>query len=530
MGKSRSGAERRALASREGVAVGRTGGFLSVFGGGFVAMVTSGLAKIEGRLVFAMKSAFFRAAVMGLGVLLAGTASAQQISSVNLEFMTGDRGLADVNQLTLEFQGERGMTVATGRVSPPRGTGWAARTRQSVTVRLDRTVAVRKIARVLFQVSNREGGRVFDSWDLNSASLRNGTQLLMNAPSIGVRFSDLRQSWRSPDWPTFDPDGTKTKTTNWQLVTETGGDDLRDDNVASYIVIWRDGTFSGFALENLPGGNARIDPLRVLAPGRAVTDLHKVLLTTAFPQMVPYAANVNQQTGYAPTRTEDFWDLDAATIRAVMPDGETIQRPLARLAGRYSFRSMGMHSFANVIELGGTVARPRAGTDVAILLWVESENFNVGGTPADIEAALVQEGSSVPTTVVTRRTADQPLFGNSAAMWSGQPPSGLRLRYMQLISQTVRPWDRTRGEITGLRIRLRDFPSSSTRPYSGPSTLTIKGYALMQRVGTSRDPFDARTVQRAPNEWVFLTADARQVTLSAGQPEVTLPVRYLRAR
>jgi hypothetical protein len=52
----------------------------------------------------------------------------------------------------------------------------------------------------------------------------------------------------------------------------------------------------------------------------------------------------------------------------------------------------------------------------------------------------------------------------------------------------------------------------------------------MQRVGTSRDPFDARTVQRAPNEWVFLTADARQVTLSAGQPEVTLPVRYTRAR
>ncbi len=475
----------------------------------------------------------FRVFLVVFGLLLGVMASAQRFSSVTVEFMTGDRGLADANQLSLIFQGEGGVPLAEGRVSPPRGPGWASRTRQTVSVRLDREVVLRQVARVVFRVSNRTGGSVFDSWDLVSASVRSGTQLLMNAPSIRVRLSAERTNWTSPDWPTFDPQGTNTKTSRWQLVTLTGGDDLRDDNVASYLVIWRDGSFSGFALENLPGNNNRVDTLRVLAPGRSLNDIHTVALVMGdgTNRLVPYAEGVRQETGYAPTRTEDFWDLREATLRAVLPDGAMVTRPLPRFPGRRGFLSLVSQSFLGAISLPGNLPGPRPGTEVAILLWVESDNFNLSGQMADLEAALVKSGSTVPQTVVMRQNSSQEMFSNARGngIWVGSAISGQRLRYLRMLHKTVRPWESDRNEITGLRLRLRPFPSNTSAAYSGPSTLNIKGYALMQRV-SGRGPLDANGLVNVQNEWTFLAADFRLETLSARRPEVTLPIRYTRAR
>jgi hypothetical protein len=188
-------------------------------------------------------------------------------------------------------------------------------------------------------------------------------------------------------------------------------------------------------------------------------------------------------------------------------------------------------SFSSALSLPGNLPGPRPGTEVAILLWVESDNFNLSGQMADLEAALVKNGFTVPQTVVMRQNSSQAMFSDPRGngIWVGSTISGQRFRYLRTLHKTVRPWESDRNEITGLRLRLRPFPSNTAAAYTGPSTLNIKGYALMQRV-SGRGPLDANGLVNVQNEWTFLAAEFRLETLSARRPEVTLPIRYTRAR
>ncbi len=422
-----------------------------------------------------------------------------------MDLTTGLSGMNYQTEINVSLLGAERRTLATARVTPPRIGSFGASTTESVELRLDREVNLRLVRTFQIRLRGTRPGnsRVADSWDLEAVALKNGRTPVWQTSGIGVRFNELRTSWESAEWPSYDPAGEKTAATLWEVSTLTGGDDLRADHPMSVIALFDDGTTAGFKLANVPGGSRRVDSLNVPAGTKALDRLVAIALVPSG-GLVPNASGLGTGSVYQPTASEDFWDLNDATLRVRLPDGELVQRPLRSLQGRHGFSAMKVSRFKNFdFTIPGTVARS-ANTPVAIIVFVDgSTGFNrtVGPAFGDLRAAFGMQGRA-PLTVVNRVIGRDPSPAPlQFAGWKGFVNNGHSNNHFGVLYQTVRPWRTASGELQSLNLSLNHWETGA--PYSGAANLPVKGFMVLQARRDGQPDFNMGTNL---SDWTVLSA------------------------
>lgn len=472
-----------------------------------------------------------RAFLANLVCLSAVFGSAQIVRDITLDIGTGPSGMNFQTELSLQLQGENGATIGRASFRPARVGSFGANTSESVSIRLDQDVKVRKIKRLILGVRGTRPGnsRFADAWDLDSLTLRSGGTVVWRATGIGTRFTELRTSWRSADWASYDPTGEKTPAARWQFVTNTGDDDLRTDHTVSALVIFKDGTASAFSIRNVPNGRVRTDELSVPAGTQSIENVKSVLLVSEV-MLGPEGAGVSGGSlGVLTGHESDKWKVSSVVLRARLSDGDIVNKRLRGLEGDLRMGQTKQADFStDSILLRSELVRPGPDTPVTVLVITPNGvfNSNTGGDFGDLRAAFRFTGRTDPLNVVYRvQGTDRSPFNWQAAGWKG---SSFRQGYdwskTTSMFRTVRPWSDANGEIGALQLSLATWNTGAA--YRGSSRLPILGYIVMQAKRANQPDYSH---PNGVNDWQVLGyAFNRTMVLSASNPVVTFPVSYRR--
>jgi hypothetical protein len=376
-------------------------------------------------------------------------------------------------------------------------------------------------------VRGQSGAAVFNTFDIQSIRISSGAQVFYQNDRFNQRFDDRRRRTETDPLTTFDPTGMSTPFMGADIEVKTG-DDLRDDNFATLMVIFRDGSIGAVSYSKLSGNSTTSGRLLAGSSSKSLMDIASLTLITS--GLPPLGTRVGGGYTYDPARTEDFWDLQNLVIRAKLSDGDTIERRFPRILGRYGMGRVNHQSFSPEVVLPSGIERPRRDLPVvlALLIRPDSRMTSPANDAADLEARFTYEGRSQEEVAAGRERRNQPLFGgrDNSSIWAGGPSFS---RYLGWASAESNAWRSWTNEINGVRLRLRPFGSSSLTPYSGPDVLRVEGVLLLQKNrGRSGNPFTNFASTNQFDGWVVLGASFRSFELNSRNPETVIPIRYRR--
>jgi hypothetical protein len=443
-----------------------------------------------------MKSGIWRLLFLIL-MVMSVCLSFAQVTKMNIEVSSGNRGCSDKNRVVFEFLGGRdGNTVlASGVVDPPTGPGFVYNQRSSFSLTLNTDLSVRKVKnfRIRLEGENRAEG-VFDSWVLQGVRLSNpdNRRVIWEGNGLNRTLDNRTQAWTSANWTTYDETGRNTKTKNWTVTVATGNDDLRDDSSAGLILVFKNGATARVSIGRSQGirGNGSVNlPIELGNYEQSLSDLQQAYLFKSAHWMF---GNFGYKFRYYGERdlNADDWDVRFVTLSAAIGGSrDVVTQELPRLAGRIT-QGVKSWSLGSRFDLTGIRTAPR---DIRgrLAVFIDGEyRMDADRKMPEIHAYIRRQGETTFTRVAGRTTAAQSYIDAESARpaWIGSPSyvaaerTGPIYEGSQEFYQSFPLYSGTvAAPIEEVRLSLYNGPlpsGSVSSPYSGDRTVSVRGIWL----------------------------------------------------
>jgi hypothetical protein len=433
---------------------------------------------------------------MGLSLVVAiglVGAAAADLSQVFMEFRQGNRGCPHTYRITVEFVGERnGLTVVSrGTIDPPETAGFPGSQRSSVGVTLNPPLNVRKVKNVRIRIEgDRAGQDITSPWDLNEIRITNpdNRRTIYQATGLNWVFDARNTTRTSANWSTYDMQGTRTPSKNWNVIVRTGSDDLRDDSSANLMFVFRDGTTTRVNVGRAQGlrGNSRVVlPVPIGNTDQSLTDLRQVYLAKSMDSFFFGGSGKHRYFGNRDLNA-DNWDVAEVTALVTLGDRDEVSQSFPRLTGAIS-EGVKHSTFGSSFE-------PLAARQTLSAFNARLVVFLTGSYPQDgsadvpeIHAFIRRRGEREFTKIAGRASANQAHVGDRGAVWTGSPaevavgrPSAIN-EAQQMMRCEFMPWRGSSAPIEEVKLAVYDGsrPGGAIfQPYTGSRSVSVRGFWL----------------------------------------------------
>ncbi len=348
--------------------------------------------------------------VVLVGMLaLSSFAAADNVNRIALDLTHGARGCPPSYRITVEFLGGPSGTavLGTGVMDPPEPNGYKANDFNRVRINVTPQINSRMIKNVRLRVSgDGPGVPIRDGWDLRRIKITNeANQRVMWGQDTPFSFTWDALTWTSPDWPTYDLEGTDTLSGDWKLVLVTGGDDLRDDSTAGAVLYFRDGTTCRVDIGRgvgLDSRNSSAIPVTLGTRDQKLSDLMKVVLFKSCYREYGQFDYKSRNYSNRPSNADD-WEVDEIGVRVNLADRDNVEREFRALRGKITegTKAQTMSNAYEPIPFARSLASVKA--RLTVFIWGPYK----GNDRPEIHALIRRRGETVFERVIYRKTVDQ---------------------------------------------------------------------------------------------------------------------------
>lgn len=451
------------------------------------------------------------------------------IQAVNLDLITGPRGLAHTLVLRIEAIGESDtgdIVRAFADYDPPVPNGLPGGSTRKITVDFNKPFSMRTIKHFRLTVrGDRPEQNITTAWDMKRIVLmqRNGSLIFMD--TAGGVLDVNTPAWTSGPNPRYDPSGRNSSAGNYVVEYRTGADGLARGTDLATLLVFKDGTTSQVHAGTLAANSKAQYSAKNPAVVRPINDLAFVVVMK---NMYPSFSGAFGIGAYGSSGRMDSWDCRGIEVIGTLLDGSKVNYNFTELIGKHGY----LMKKSTVQNAQPMKLRPveRSGM---ISTFVDAAGYpsaNSGNIP-DLNVSVQYQGSSSWSHVVGRRVSSKPNFiGRSIenSTWTVQSETDI-LPLAQLIRNggrhslagtMVAPLELWQGERAIQRVKFWLTDSKTGSSFSGNAGVGLNGFWL----GIPNSSFSfAGGVSKSVQTAAFYVDPIR---LSGDRPEYVVDVSY----